>query len=37
VETQENPFENARETLLINSPFDMEVKLKNLLRKLCGR
>jgi len=35
--TQENAFENTRETLLISSLFDMKVKLKNLLRKLCWR
>ena len=32
--TQENALENSRKILLINSPFDMEFKHKNLLENL---
>ena len=33
--TQENAFKNSRKSLLKNSPFDIEIKSKNLLKNFC--
>jgi len=32
VKNSRNPFENAKEILLVNSIFDLKMKLENLLR-----